>query len=493
LAITELLFISVLFRVSLLVTCHICRTGHCFLALAWRYSISVRPGVRLIIHDNRVSGRLPGPLGDQPGSRRPRVYVHVGEPKTGTTFLQDVLWANRPVLSARGIVLPGYNQRDHIRARRDLRSEPRLASDLAAPWVGEWDVLAAQALHAPVAAIISDELLAACTARQVERAVRSLAPAEVHVIVTVRALDTVLPAEWQETVKCGHSLSWDAWLRAVTAAAPTPDRRDHSPFWAAHDTLAILRLWLRHIPADRVHIITTPRHQSPELLWERLASVLGVDPDGIDLSQARSNSSLGYAETEFLRRVNEGLMEVVPDWFYTRNVKSVLGQGVLRAQSASRRPALPVGLRAWVAEESDALRAGLRDSGAHVAGDLADLLADREAPRVVALAAAEPTEMVDAAVASAVALAEQLYQHMYPARLPRQSLGGPRRALSQLEWRLLHGRLAQRGLRRASHLRSARRLRVAIWCVLIRPRRQRAQICSPQLDVIGASSTSNAA
>jgi hypothetical protein len=449
-------------------------------------------GVRLIIHGKRVSGGVPGLSAGEPGRRPPRVYVHVGEPKTGTTFLQDVLWGNRPLLAARGIVLPGYNPRDHIRARRDLRDEPRRASDLADPWAGDWDVLAAQALRAPVAAIISDELLAACTERQVERAVRSLAPADVHVVLTARALDAVLPAEWQETVKCGRSLGWEAWLHEVSTTASAPARRERSSFWAAHDTLATVQLWSRHVPADHVHIITTPRQRSPQLLWARLALVLGIDPAGLDLSQARSNSSLGYAETEFLRRVNERLIADVPDWFYTRNVKSILAQNVLRAQPGDRRPALPPGLLAWAAGEAEFVSQGLRDSGVQVIGDLVELLADLRTARPVP-AAAEAAEMVDAAVASAVALAGELYQHMYPARLPRQPAGGPRRALSQLEWRLLHGRLVQRRLRRASHLRAVRRLRVAIWLVLLRPGRQRASAAVQQPGVIGVGSASNAA
>lgn len=446
----------------------------------------------MIIQGKRVSGRFVGLSGGEPGPRPPRVYVHVGEPKTGTTFLQDVLWDNRAALAARGIVLPGYNQRDHIRARRDLRDEPRQASDLADPWAGEWDVLAAQALSAPVAAVISDELLAACTERQVERAARSLAPADVHVVLTARALDAVLPAEWQETIKCGASLGWEAWLRDVVASASAADRRDRSDFWAAHDTLAILQQWTQHVPADRVHIITTPRRRSPQLLWARLASVLGIDLSGADLSQARSNSSLGYAETEFLRRVNERLIADVPDWFYTRNVKSILAQDVLRAQPGSGRPALPSELVTWAASRADFLCAGLADLGVQVAGDLAELLADRDTARLVRKPA-EPAEMVDAAVASAVALAGQLYQHMYPERLPRPPLGGPRQALSHLEWSVLHGRLVQHGLRRASHLRTVRRLRVAIWRVLVRPGRQRTPVPAWPCDVIGASSTSKAA
>ena len=80
--------------------------------------------------------------------RRPRVYLHIGEPKTGTTFVQQVMWGNRAWLAAQGVVLPGYSHRDHSRASRDLRGAPRLASDPNDPWVGEWDVLVRQALRA---------------------------------------------------------------------------------------------------------------------------------------------------------------------------------------------------------------------------------------------------------------------------------------------------------------------------------------------------------
>src|SRR5262245_30994193 len=31
----------------------------------------------------------------QPDAGQPRVYVHIGEPKTGTTFLQHAMWRNR--------------------------------------------------------------------------------------------------------------------------------------------------------------------------------------------------------------------------------------------------------------------------------------------------------------------------------------------------------------------------------------------------------------
>ncbi|MBO0824544.1 MAG: hypothetical protein J2P27_11925, partial [Actinobacteria bacterium] len=380
---------------------------------------------------------------------------------------------NRGVLAARGVALPGYERRDHVRARRDLLDERRKASDVADPWAGEWDVLAGQAVRAPAAAVISDELLAACTPAQVERAVRSLSAAEIHVVLTLRALPELLPADWQEEVKCGATLGWHAWLKEIVGAESAPDRRQRTLFWAAHDTLTTLQFWTPHVPADRVHVITTPGQRSPELLWARLATVLGVDPDGIDLSQAQPNSSLGYAETEFLRRVNERLVTDVPDWFYTRNIKRILALDALRDLPLRRRPALPPEIHDWAAQQAERLVAGLREYGCHVVGDLSELLPGSAAGPGGA-EEAEPAEMVDAAVTSAVALADELYRRMYPTRPPREPSGGPRQAVRQTMWRMLHGPSTLWLLRRASRLRSVRRLRVAIWCLLVRPGRYQA-------------------
>ncbi len=299
----------------------------------------VESGVRLTSH--ATADRVPVTRKRARGARRPRVYLHVGEPKTGTTFLQHVMWGNRDQLAARGLLLPGYTRRDHSRASRDLRETLRPACDPADTWVGEWDVLAGQALCAREAAVVSDEVLAACTPEQAERAVRSLQPAQVHVVLTVRDFATLLAAEWQEEVKCRGTVPWESWLAEVRDAEPTADRRDVSWFWKIHDTLAILEMWSRHIPPDQVHVVIMPRQGQSEELWARFAEVLGIDPGGIDLDGARSNPSLGTVEAEFLRRMNEALPAGVPDWFYTRNIKRILAHGILSARPGQTRLVLP--------------------------------------------------------------------------------------------------------------------------------------------------------
>ena len=168
------------------------------------------------------------------------------------------MWRNRSELAARGVVLPGHHPQDHFRASQDLRGIAKLASDPAGSWTGEWEILARQAQQAGKVAVISHELFSAADAEQADRAVSSLLPAEVHIVLTVRDVATLLPAEWQETVKHRNARGWEDWLGDVIDRESADADRRRWWFWRVHDTLAILDIWSRQLPAEHVHVITDP-------------------------------------------------------------------------------------------------------------------------------------------------------------------------------------------------------------------------------------------
>jgi hypothetical protein len=408
----------------------------------------------------------------RPGGSRPVVYLHIGEPKTGTTFVQQAMWATRASLAAQGVVLPGFSDRDHFRASRDLREVRMADSDPGDPWTGDWDVLAGQALRVPGAAVISNELLAACTDQQASRAVRSLWPADVHIIVTVRDIASLLPAEWQETVKTRGTAPWEQWLESVIAATPDADRRRRSWFWTVHDTLATLEMWSQNVPSDQVHVVTVPRHGPPGALWTRFASVLGAEAADSGFPEARVNSSIGPAEAEFLRQFNEALPDELPGWFYTHQLRRVITQNALRTRLPQTRLALPPGPDAWAREQSEILIAGLRDGKYHIVGDLDELTPQPVTGEYIPLSGLT-AEVLDAAVHAAAALANRRYREQYPAKRARARRRGLRQRLLGLGWAMLHGPWARRILSRASHHATVRRLRVEIWRILIRPARYR--------------------
>jgi hypothetical protein len=426
------------------------------------------------ITDRNMAGPAPATARSASGGahERPRVFLHIGEPKTGTTFLQQVMWRNRAALAGQGVVLPGHHPQDHFRASQDMRGIQKLRSDPAGSWTGEWEILASEARQAQQTAVISHELFSAADAEQAERAVQSLQPAEVHVVLTVRDIATLLPAEWQETVKHRNSRGWDDWLGdVIDRESPSADRRQWW-FWRVHDTLAILDIWSRHVPADRVHVITAPPATAGTgLLWQRFASVLGIDPGSVDLSRARANSSLGMPEIEFLRRLNEELPDEVPDWFYMWNVKEALAHETLAARPVRGRLVLPADRYQWAEAHADALIAGLRKSGYDLAGDLDELL-PRVASEPGARPADQPAEQVlEVAVQSAAALIVNQYRKAYPAVEPQAGVGGRGGLAARVESTVASSPRLKRTVRELSSRHSSvRQLRIMAWRALERSR-----------------------
>lgn len=358
---------------------------------------------------------------------RPTVFVHVGEPKSGTTFLQNALWSNRATLAAQGLRLPGLHEQEHFRANMDLRGVPQAPDDPAGSYAGEWNLLAAEAVRSPGRALISHEQLAGATGPQAARALETLAAAEVHVVITVRDFASILPAEWQETVKHASVLGWQRWVRRLMANEPGSADAQPLWFWAVHDTVDVLRRWSAGVPPERVHVVVTPRRGSaPTLLWERFASVLGVSADSVDLSGARPNASLGMAETELLRRLNIALRrgEGVPDWFYTEHVKERLAHQVLAGRPVNDRPVLNPRQQRWAVERSEKVIAELQGAGYDIVGDLDELrprleppAAGRKRPR----RRVAPSAVLDAAVAALAAEVREQYARQATTPEPARS------------------------------------------------------------------------
>jgi hypothetical protein len=300
---------------------------------------------------------------------RPRVFLHVGSPKTGTTFLQDVLWSQRATAREQGLLLPGERFHDHFLATLDVRG---LADDPISPETsrGMWDRLVAEAVAWDGNVLVSHELFAGATAEQARGAVAAFADrAEVHVVVTARDHVRQISAEWQEHVKHRSAATFATFVRDV--------RDDHartSWFWQVQDYAGVLERWGVDLPAEQVHVVTVPPSGAdPDILWDRFAGLVGVDPAAFDTALERSNSSLGVEQAELLRRVNVELGDRLPlPGPYPLVVKNVLAHRVLEAHQGTRL-ALSPDDQAYAAGESRAIAERLVAMGADIVGDLDDL------------------------------------------------------------------------------------------------------------------------
>ena len=87
-----------------------------------------------------------------------RVHLHVGTPKTGTSYLQHVLFPNRRLLRLKGIGYPADRFDAHFLAALDLMRMPW--GGLEAQAIGSWDRLAESVRGFHGSSIISHEILA---------------------------------------------------------------------------------------------------------------------------------------------------------------------------------------------------------------------------------------------------------------------------------------------------------------------------------------------
>ncbi len=299
-----------------------------------------------------------------------RILLHVGTPKTGTSYLQDVLFRNKRRLDHAGILYPADRHDAHFLAALDLMRLPW--GGLEAEAVGAWDALATAVREYDGTAIISHEILATASRSQAGRALQSLGDAEVHLVLSVRDLVRQIPAEWQENVKHRAAIGYRQFLDLIRD--PERDSRIGSWFWGVQEVPDILDRWGAEIPPERVHLVTVPpAGGAPEVLWKRFSQAFGLDDIDLELGTERANPSLGAPETALIRRINEAANREVPPARYRPLVRELLAHQTLSKRTGSPRLGLPPDLHPWVVELQDAWIDELAARGYDVIGDLGEL------------------------------------------------------------------------------------------------------------------------
>ena len=306
-------------------------------------------------------------------SRR-RVYLHIGAPKTGTTYLQDRLTLNAKSLAAHGFVFPtksplvspGLFQ---FRAALDL-----LDQDWGGPVGhanGQWAALVKKLQRSTKTSIVSHEILAPAPPSYVTKAMRDLKGLDVHIVYSARDLGRQVPAAWQESIKQGRKWSFERYLL----------RFEHRNPWfsQAFNLPKVLGTWGKELPPENIHVVTVP-HARGEELWHRFCQVFGLDPAWAPEESTRRNASLGVAETGLVRQLNRRMdRQVRREASFDEMLRTMLAEDRL-VQRESAPIVLPPRLHPWATAQSESWIEWIRTTGVDVVGDLADLYPDAPVP-----------------------------------------------------------------------------------------------------------------
>jgi len=303
------------------------------------------------------------------------LFVHVGLPKTGTTYLQETLFGSTEALARHGVDMVPRSRRDNYWLMLALRDQVDPQRDPAAI-VGAVDdfqrELAASTLPR---AIVTDERLAPMSVEQVQRFVDAAGPSRLHLVITLRSFSRIVPSAWQQRVKAGITQDLDAFIDSLRTRTGAPA----SVFWAGRDLPDLLERWSAHVPPERVHVVPMPasRTATPTLL-ERFCAAIDVPATELTEPDEPVNAAIGRAQTDLLRLVNE----VAPPEQRRRGAHgarspwhvrlSWLGLRHLGSQDGDSLK-MPAQWHEWCEEVAQADIDFLSTSGVQVHGDLEDL------------------------------------------------------------------------------------------------------------------------
>ena len=303
-----------------------------------------------------------------------KVFLHIGAMKTGTTYLQRLMEVNADSLDRAGCLFPvtgGWSSQ--VMAVRDVLGQthdPRVR--LRAE--GAWQRMTEHMMnYEGSTAILSMEFLSFAKPAGVQRIAASFEGVELHVILTVRDTAGVIPAQWQSSVRNGHVTSWPDFVDQVTSGRAGTGTDGRKIIQRAQNVHRMLQRWLQIVPPERFHVVTVPPSDAPRSrLWERFASVIGVDPAVCSEPAPRSNTSLGHASTGLIRLISLELGHLTVS--ERRTIKYQLATKTL-SERASLEPhaRTNAALREFAAQKNRRMRKSIRAAGVDVVGDLNDL------------------------------------------------------------------------------------------------------------------------
>lgn len=306
-----------------------------------------------------------------------RVFVHLGTPKSGTTYLQSLWWHNRDALAAQHLLLPGGSADEQFRASAVVRANTGVLATMTEHQSGAWDRVVTEVGAWPGDALISQEQLVEASQEDATAAVARLGEVadEVHLVITARDLVRQVPSAWQQRVKHGSPTTLRKFFARVAKDDPTFN------FWHHQDVPRILERWAGDLPASHVHVVVLPRPGADrDLLWRRTCDLLGIDDTSLSLDAPTANETLAPAEIAFVRGVNAHFRNAHLDVALSRRVR-----GFMEPRLGGRPPArlaLPPDMHGWLVERGNRMVDELAAARWHVVGDLEDLRPDPEpAPR----------------------------------------------------------------------------------------------------------------
>lgn len=229
------------------------------------------------------------------------LVLHVGQMKSGTTYLQRILAKNRVTLRQAGWNYPGKRE-NHQHAIYGL-----CRNDIF--WVGEakseWSKLAEALVtitdQSRERILISAEALSVLYTNSISRLTAKIGRPD-RVLLTVRNLHVTLPSAWQQSVKSRYTHSLGDFFEQL--ARDRPSLQGH---WRTYAFGEVVRRWSHHAP---VTVVVVPPADSggASALWGLFSEAVGLSVTvDTNVNPDEANISVNMETTEMLRAMNAAM------------------------------------------------------------------------------------------------------------------------------------------------------------------------------------------
>lgn len=273
-------------------------------------------------------------------------YLHIGPPKTGTTYLQAGWRAQSSRLLDAGLLYPGSDPADQFRACMIALQLDTFTRRMNERRAGTWDRFLSRIKAHEGDALLSSEWYARAEPEVAARVVSQLKQVSdrVHVVITARDLGRQVLASWQQYVKRGGTRSLAYYWKKQHAGG-----ENRWKFWRNQDVPALAQRWL-DAGADEVTVVVVGAPGSArDQIWHDLSTVLGVPAEPVPTVE-RVNESLHAVEIEVLRRVNT----VLPRGLDTVRTANLTSKPYSQLLAGLGLPKVPVAVSPTLVEEVEA-------------------------------------------------------------------------------------------------------------------------------------------
>jgi hypothetical protein len=295
------------------------------------------------------------------------VLLHIGPAKTGSTAIQHTMFQARARLAEHGVHYVG--ERPHEKEAGAVALGVRGPIGRRPARREAWERLVREIADAHLARLcLSNEDFGRADDAAVERILAATGAERTHLVYVARRLDKVLPSSWQQQVKARVTASYPDFLREVLDPAATS--------WTARlvmepqDVGLVLARWGKHLPPERMTVVVAD--EGDRTVLPRAFEALLALPDGVlETPPGPANRSMGFAETEAVRRLNRLALD---EQWTPREYRQIVQREVVRrlknrTDDGPRIGGIPPEAHDRVAELADAQIETIRSSGAHVVGD----------------------------------------------------------------------------------------------------------------------------